>query len=161
MLLEARTLKPVLTKQVWTDDGNMLLISNLLTLYCSVIPHGTKLKSSDAGKSPPAHPFQFNIQLYVHNGKVDLKGWLESMGTWFLEASVLHRAYSVLSSQLPFIGNAGGRRIHISLGRRSFSSFPLHFSCLSMLTLQVWQPKLHCPKSDPWRSRKAFLLHWF
>ena len=80
-------LKPIIMKPVWMDDCNMPLVSNFLISYSPVILSVTKFKSSDAGKALLEHPFWFSIQLYLYKRKVDLKGWLESMGTWFLEAS--------------------------------------------------------------------------
>lgn len=66
------------------------------------------------------------------------------LGSWGICAT---QTDSVLSSQLPFVNNAVGRRIRISLGRRSFSSFPFHFPSLSRLTGTAGSPNCIAQKA--------------
>ena len=115
----------------------MPLLSNILTLYFSVVLHVTNLKVEMQGSLPRRILFKkFSIELYLHNGKADLKVW----GLGSLGHLVLHGACPMPSSQLPCISNTGGRRVRVSFGRRSFSSLPLHLSCWSRLTGMAGSP---------------------
>lgn len=149
MYLEARALKPIIMKQVWMAGGNMPLLSNLLTLYFSVVLHVTNWKAEMRGSLLRCILFKkVSTELYLHNGKADLCGDSAPWGISGYTEPVL----CCLPSRPASATLEEGECEFLSVEGHSLHS---RSTSLAGAGWQArWQPKPHCPNSSPWRSRR-------